>query len=271
MKNKPQTSLTLGVFAKYWEPGQVKTRLAKTIGNEAAAKIHFCLLEYLLNRLCERNDRAERKRQNTLVRQILCVSPARNGDEFKKLSGGKWKIEFQSDGDLGMRMRNFFEVQFRSGASACVLVGSDCPDVDVALIDQAFEKLKGNDLVLGPALDGGYYLIGMNGPNPQVFENMPWSGSELLKATISRAESLKLAIALLDKKDDIDTQPDLMGWLDRAKESGGENRLKNSTVMNLTTSGSQSGLSGGYQVLNTNDKRIDVVRRIQKVLNLVKP
>ena len=270
MEIKSENSLTLGVFAKYWQPGQVKTRLAKTIGDEAAAELHLCLLDYLLNQLRELNERALENRHETSARLVLCVSPARNGDEFKKLGGGKWEIEFQSGGDLGIRMQEFFETQFRGGATACVLVGSDCPEVDVATIDKAFEKLKDSDLVLGPALDGGYYLIGMRRPIPQIFDNMPWSGSELLSATISRAESLKLAIALLDNKDDIDTHADLMRWLERASQKNSKNGLGTILSKDSIPANSKQRMSG-YRVSSANEKRIDVVRRVQQVLNSVMP
>jgi glycosyltransferase A (GT-A) superfamily protein (DUF2064 family) len=117
----------------------------------------------------------------------------------------------QSEGDLGRRMALAFKDSFSAGMTSVVIIGTDCPDLKAKLMVKAFHALEQNDLVLGPALDGGYYLIGLRRLIPELFTGISWSTAEVLEQTIRIAERLDLAIAFLPLLNDIDRPEDLIG------------------------------------------------------------
>lgn len=129
----------------------------------------------------------------------------------------RWLLDLpakpQLTGDLGQRMLACFE----DGVN--VLVGGDCPRMSTAYIAEAFDSLDSHDLVLGPTEDGGYVLIGMNEPIPQVFEEMPWSTESVLQTTVDVANALGLRVKCLDQVWDVDTKADYLRWLALKKES----------------------------------------------------
>ncbi len=188
----------LGMFAKYWEPGTVKTRLAATVGNEAAAELHHAFVRTLVHRLQHRADR-----------RLLCFAPPEPRDAFKTIAAGAWSIAPQSEGDLGARMRNFFDTAFAAGATRVVLIGSDSPSLPAEYIDQAFEHLATQQVVLGPAEDGGYYLIGGAGRTPDVFEGVTWSSGEVWNQTVARLNAAGVSFAQLPMWYDVDQWSDL--------------------------------------------------------------
>jgi rSAM/selenodomain-associated transferase 1 len=118
----------------------------------------------------------------------------------------------QSEGDLGDRMASAFQASFAAGMTAGVLIGSDCPDLNASLMAEAFQLLRQHDLVLGPALDGGYYLIGLRRLIPELFTGIPWSTAEVLQQTITIAKRLGLAVAKLPLLSDVDRPEDLSVW-----------------------------------------------------------
>jgi glycosyltransferase A (GT-A) superfamily protein (DUF2064 family) len=117
----------------------------------------------------------------------------------------------QSEGDLGRRMALAFKDSFSAGMTSVVIIGTDCPDLKAKLMVKAFHALEQNDLVLGPALDGGYYLIGLRRLISELFTGISWSTAEVLEQTIRIAERLDLAIAFLPLLNDIDRPEDLIG------------------------------------------------------------
>lgn len=117
----------------------------------------------------------------------------------------------QMEGDLGDRMRLAFQKVFRQGWKRVVLIGSDLPDLTAAIIRESFERLTNHDLVLGPARDGGYYLIGLKTGRPELFDNaIDWGTKEVLKNTRITADRLGLKTALLDELRDMDRPEDLI-------------------------------------------------------------
>lgn len=117
----------------------------------------------------------------------------------------------QSVGDLGTRLRSGFEWGFNEGSLVCA-VGTDIPELDRGRVEEAFSSLSdpgGTDLVLGPALDGGYYLLGLRRPAPELFENIPWSTDGVLDATIAQARQLGLTVSSLPPLADVDRAEDL--------------------------------------------------------------
>ncbi len=107
----------------------------------------------------------------------------------------------------------------RAGAERVVVIGTDCPDVSATVVEGAFERLATADVVLGPASDGGYYLVGMSRLHAPLFENVPWSTPDTLRITRDHARMLELSVVLLDERRDIDTADDWRDWLVRSGQA----------------------------------------------------
>ncbi|WP_442507654.1 TIGR04282 family arsenosugar biosynthesis glycosyltransferase [Novipirellula sp. SH528] len=219
----PSSELILGIMAKYWTAGKVKTRLGHSIGMQAAAEIHR---EFVL-RLC---------RQLAAVqdRRILSLAPDSDIARISEETISKaWEITPQGDGDLGDRMSRFFQSQLGTASpetppSRVVLIGADCPLLSASNIAKAAQQLESHDLVIGPAIDGGYYLIGLRGPWTQrfatLFAEMPWSSSDVFAITKQRAEESQLSLAVLSQNEDIDTIECLDRLRDHLQSSQPQNR-----------------------------------------------
>ncbi|TWU26560.1 2-phospho-L-lactate guanylyltransferase [Novipirellula galeiformis] len=197
---------TLAIMAKYWTPGRVKTRLGHSIGMSAAAELHRAFTLHLCERLAAAGDR-----------RVLSIAPDSAVNLLEQEpTCDPWDILPQGDGDLGARMRRLIQTHLdcretdpAAAPRRVIVIGADCPMISVEEIAIAVQKLETYDLVLGPANDGGYYLIGMNGPWTEpmgcLFESMPWSTAEVLAITKQRAARAKLSLAVLPPKEDIDT------------------------------------------------------------------
>ena len=186
----------LGIFAKHWQPGAVKTRLAASIGNDAAAALHRHFVQTLLRRFSQAADR-----------QVLCFAPADAERSFRELDLGSWKLQPQSTGDLGARMQHYFSSsvgQVSNLPRHVVLIGSDSPDLPAEYVQQAFDKLHDFPLVLGPTTDGGYYLIGLSQTVPPIFDGIPWSTPQVWPQTITRLERLEIKYHILSNWYDVD-------------------------------------------------------------------
>ncbi len=188
----------LAVFAKYWQPGSVKTRLAADVGTVASSQIHRAMLDCTLKRFCEIGDR-----------RVVTVTPAGRGGEFQQLAGTTWLIKSQTDGDLGTRMEAHFNQSLRSGADHAVLIGSDSPTLPVEIIDTAFRLLREHQVVLGPSDDGGYYLIGLSNAIPPIFVDIDWSTASVWQQTVDRLAAVGCSFAELPSWYDVDTMDDL--------------------------------------------------------------
>lgn len=198
----------LGMFAKYWKPGLVKTRLAKRIGAQAACDIHRLLLEFLLRQFEPIGDR-----------RVLSIWPPEEEICIRRyvtqcLGQASWTIERQSAGNLGEKMTMFFASQFAQGASKCILIGSDCVTIDCQTIHDAFEKLDHHEIVIGPSRDGGYYLIGMNREHFEIFEDIHWSTTQVLSQTVEILNANGVNFGLLEQNFDVDQWDDLCDLLE---------------------------------------------------------
>lgn len=189
----------LGVFAKYWEPGHVKTRLAAMIGSEASSRLYLALVRCLLHRLAGLADR-----------RVLAFTPAERRGEFAAVAGDAWQLEPQVEGDLGERMRHYFEQAHRSGARRVVLLGSDSPNVPLAYVAQAFELLEQKPVVIGPSADGGYWLLGTSRPDPPIFDRIAWSTEAVFQQTTRRLDTAAWPYAVLQPWYDVDELADLV-------------------------------------------------------------
>ncbi len=196
----------LGVFAKYWEPGGVKTRLASDIGKLAAARLYREFVSQTLWRLGELAE----------TRSVWIWPPGRE-PEFRELAGPRWTICHQSRGDLGRRMRDFFLTALPQ-ADRVILIGSDSPSLPTERLSRGWAVLEESEVVLGPATDGGYYLVGMNMNATDMFERIPWSTPAVLATTVDRLAAAGRSWQMLDPWRDIDTLSDLH-WLQRELES----------------------------------------------------
>jgi len=181
------------IFVKNIKVGKVKTRLAKTIGNDAAFEVYKILV-----------DKTEMATQKLPFKKHIYFSD--------NVIDSKWVDDYktvQNGADLGERMKNAFEDGFKNGYKKIVLIGSDLPDINESIIKNAFEVLKFKDTVFGPAEDGGYYLIGMKRLCNQIFDTKPWSQSHLLKVTLQEMKSMNISFGLTQTLNDIDTFEDL--------------------------------------------------------------
>ncbi|MGV3608529.1 MAG: TIGR04282 family arsenosugar biosynthesis glycosyltransferase [Planctomycetaceae bacterium] len=196
----------LGVFAKYWEPGRAKTRLAQTIGAEKAAEIARLCFSCTLLRFSQVADRS-----------AVYFTPPDRQTEVSQACPKNWSLTPQGSGDLGQRMQNFFEQQFAQGAERVVLIGSDSPDLPKEYISEAFEALKTAPVVLGPSEDGGYYLVGAALHAPPIFEKIAWSTPAVWPATTGKLKEAGLAFHSLPSWSDVDDAPSLQALLDRLR------------------------------------------------------
>ena len=194
---------SLGIFAKYPEPGRAKTRLIPALGPQGAAALHEQLVRHTLNGVGELLALRE------VDAQIWTAGadPRAFADRF----GTPLPCIAQRDGDLGQRMLAAFREMLRASRFG-VIIGTDCPDLSAGLLTLAFDALHTADVVLGPASDGGYYLIGLKRPVPALFENVEWSTSTVLARTLERASALGLSVRLLPTLSDVDEPQDLAVW-----------------------------------------------------------
>jgi rSAM/selenodomain-associated transferase 1 len=184
------------VFVKAPRPGSVKTRLAQSIGAEAACHAYSQLTERVLWNV------------NEIDPVLLRFAPDEAETEITHWGKRTWRRASQGPGDLGERLARAFDEAFNSGCQKVVVIGSDCADVTSSDIQAAWAALANCDLVLGPAKDGGYWLMGLNGPQRALFENVPWSTDKVLEETLKRAKSAGLRMQLLRVLSDVDTEAD---------------------------------------------------------------
>ncbi len=192
------------VFTRYPEPGTTKTRLIPALGPEGAADLHRQMAEHSLvqaRRLQEQRPVAlevrfdggsEERMRAWLGADVACVP--------------------QGEGDLGERMARAFREAFWHGVERIVIVGTDCPALTADLMSAALAALGDHDLVLGPATDGGYTLIGLRRELPQLFAGVPWGTGKVLERTLAIAEQAQLRVRLLERLDDVDRPEDLPAW-----------------------------------------------------------
>jgi rSAM/selenodomain-associated transferase 1 len=202
----------LGLFAKWPQPGQVKTRLAAATSAAWAARVTAAFLHDTIDRLFRVD-----------VDRVLVFDPPDAAPLFADLGRDRFTLVPQEPGDLGQRMSGFIDSQFRRGATAVVLAGIDSPTLPVGWVDRAFTELERAQVVLGPATDGGYYLIGCVPPLPPLFEGVRWSTPHVLTDTVARLTTRGQRVAVLPPWYDVDTLDDwrmLQGHLALLRHAG---------------------------------------------------
>ncbi|MBI1310639.1 DUF2064 domain-containing protein [bacterium] len=193
---------TLVLFGRQPIPGQVKTRLAASWGPGRAAALYECFLRDQFERFANEGDQ-----------RVVAYSPSTDESQrwFAEAVRG-WLLWPQPDSSLGGRMAACFEHWCREPADRVVLIGSDSPNLPNGSFERAWSLLETHDVVLGPAADGGYWLVALRGSSPQsrrIFDGIFWSTSDVLHQTVARARSLNLRLALLPLWFDVDTEADV--------------------------------------------------------------
>lgn len=189
------TKNLLLIFTRNPELGKAKTRLAKTVGNQTALEIYKFLLE-------RTRDISSKVNADKAVYYSVKIreNDIWNPDIFNKHQ--------QLGEDLGIRMLNAFKNGFNSGYKKVLIIGSDLYDLSAKNIEKAFKELDSNDVVIGPAIDGGYYLLGMNSLQENVFKNKNWGTETVRKDTLQDLFDKK--VKLLEFKNDIDIYEDIV-------------------------------------------------------------
>ena len=193
--------IALGVFAKPPLPGKVKTRLIPDIGAEAAARVYRHCLEHAL---------AVAANSGLDYRVFL-------GEDSDDALFADTTTRLQRGDDLGNRMANAFRDMFEAGATGALVMGSDCLDLEGRHLRAAAASLDNHDLVLLPALDGGYALIGCNRADPELFRGVAWSTDAVLQQSLANARRLGYRVCLLESVRDVDTLRDLEMYPDLVK------------------------------------------------------
>jgi len=191
---KLNTHKALIIFTRNPELGKVKTRLAKKIGDLAALKVYLKLQEHTLHIT----------RPLKVDKFVFYSEQIQENDHWDAVTYFK---ELQNGVDLGERMNHAFELLFSRGYRQIVIVGSDIFELTTNDIQEAFSHLDTTNFVVGPALDGGYYLLGMNALIKKLFKNKKWGTKTVLKDTLKNLEQEQ--VVLLATKNDIDTYDDL--------------------------------------------------------------
>jgi len=192
---------TLLIFTRYPVPGRVKTRLIPALGPEGAAQLMARLTAHTLSRA-----------QTFANRHRLSLVVYYDGGSISRMRdwfGPHLRYRPQISGDLGQRLRAALAETLAAGPQPVVIIGSDCPDLSAAILAAAFQQLADHDLILGPALDGGYYLIGLKALHPELFQHIAWGTDQVLAQTQAKAFGLGLRTALLPVLRDIDRPADL--------------------------------------------------------------
>ncbi len=213
-KSRPPSGPAEGaiiIFAKAPIPGQVKTRLCPPLTQDEAASLHGSMVM----------DVVEHTRSLREFDIYLACTPSMDHPFFQTLAARhRLQLIEQVGEDLGQRMDHALTTILNRGYKYAVLVGADIPNLSGHTYKQAKDMLQSKDVVFGPTKDGGYYLVGMKIPNPELFANISWSTDRVLSQSQAQAEKLGLAMSLLEPEYDIDTFDDLQAFLDEKTELG---------------------------------------------------
>jgi len=213
------------LFAKAPVPGQVKTRLCPPLTPDEAASLHGSMVM----------DAVERTRPLRGFDIFLACTPSMDHPFFQTLAARhRLQLIEQVGEDLGQRMVHALTTILNYGYKYAVLVGTDIPNLSAHTYKQAKDMLQSKDVVFGPTKDGGYYLVGMRTPNPELFANIDWSTNHVLTQSQAQAEKLGLAVSLLEPEYDIDTFDDLQAFWNE-KTGLGKTKLSTRTANVLQT------------------------------------
>ena len=198
-------------FVKYPEPGDVKTRIAIAMGQDKAAELYgYFVLDFLA------------KLESMRFSFAICFYPEQKKELLMQWLGQGYEYIPQKGADLGERMATAFLDAFAGGHRRVILMGSDFPDLPRSFIEESLDALNTHDVVIGPATDGGYYLIGLRKETfiQEAFEGMDWSTEEVFRQTLSILKAHRRRVYVLPVWNDIDTIEDLRQLMERSEASG---------------------------------------------------
>jgi len=199
----------LVVVAKAPEPQKVKTRLSPELSPDEATSLYRCFIQ-------------DRIKEISLIKDIdlaISYTPANSKDFFIRFLSNGFQLFTQRGNNLGERLNNIFVDKLQQGYQAVSIIDSDTPDLPRAIVQQSFQLLDsgGVDAVFGPCHDGGYYLVGMRKPHPELFQDIAWSTETVLQETLDRAEAYGIRVKLLMRWKDLDTFEDLLEYYHKHK------------------------------------------------------
>lgn len=187
------------VFAKRPEPGKVKTRLSALLGPDGACRLYDAFLA----------DTTLTVASLSHAHRVMACDPPHEQAWFYSRFHESFEVTSQGQGDFGKRLERSFDEAFARSANRVIVVGSDLPTLSPECLAAAFEDLKSHDLVLGPADDGGYYLIGLSRPAPELFQHIDWSTERVLGQTVERAGRSGLSLKWFPTECDVDDETGL--------------------------------------------------------------
>jgi len=191
------------VFTRYPELGKAKTRLIPALGVQGATELHRQLAEWAI---AQGRQLQDRHRESI---KLVVYFTGSTIQAMQTWLGADLVYRSQVQGDLGEKLYRAIDLGFAQETERIVVIGTDCPSLTPTLLAQAFHALASHDLVIGPAADGGYYLIGLSHPIPELFQGIDWGTSEVFAQTLNIADSLDLSYSLLPVLTDIDRPEDL--------------------------------------------------------------
>jgi len=204
------------VFIRYPTPGRVKTRLARSAGDDLAARIYKTCSDHLFS---------EVTRAAGDVHRFAFYAGENDRARIRAWVPDKFTCLPQVGEGLGEKMTHALNHVFEIGYQRAVLVGSDVPDISCRMIEEALKALDVYDIVLGPSRDGGFYLVGSNCLHPALFDSVSWSSENVFKQTVRNVDRIGLSLHKLPTLRDIDTEQDLRSWFEENR-NGPEHPLK---------------------------------------------
>ncbi|MFW9891584.1 MAG: TIGR04282 family arsenosugar biosynthesis glycosyltransferase [Candidatus Thorarchaeota archaeon] len=201
------------IMMKYPEAGKVKIRLAESIGKEAATDLYRAFIQDTLSTV-----------QALTVPFHIAVYPPESKKRFAQWLGPSYQFFLQQGSNLGERLLNGFSMMFKKEYQQVIALASDSPDLPVEILQRAVSSLQTHKAVIGPASDGGYYLIGFSHDFflAEVFEDIPWSTEIVYRETLSRIESVTSQVCILPEWEDIDTKTNLREFFEKYKKDSSE-------------------------------------------------
>lgn len=196
---KRETALI--IFMKAPRLGRVKTRLQPQLTPELSLELHRAMGEDLVNRL----------RESEHFDLLIRFFPPQAEVEMRVWLGDDLRYAPQEGVNLGSKLQHAFSAMFVEGYRKVCIIGSDLPTLQQNDILGAFKKLDAADVVLGPATDGGYYLVALRENHPELFENIDWSTGLVLQQTLEKAREKRLSVAQMERREDMDTYQDILG------------------------------------------------------------
>jgi rSAM/selenodomain-associated transferase 1 len=196
--NPPRSTVALAIFCKTPIAGESKTRLAPLLGPEECAQLSACFIADLSNTIRALTVDGD-------VAGVALYTPKGTEPALKQLLPQGFELLPQADGDFGARLDKGIQDLIASGHAGAILLNSDSPTLPRKILRAAVDAVRGEDkVVLGPAIDGGYTLIGLSRPHPHLFTRIPWSTAAVLETTLERAREIDLPAVILDAWYDVD-------------------------------------------------------------------